>query len=392
MSAKTNTFSSVQVSIPTGPAGSETSFAVLTIGAVHVDQLSKEITLEFPQSSQSQVGTKPLGCLSQVSAVVGDAEGRSWTEGRKLDVQTQGATRGASLYRFTFQSQADARQFAKLAESAQQMKRETWQKAQKERAVRARALETAIQNRFAECAPLVYTGVQLYGLHDDVEVLLGDGALVFVDPPAGPSTKVGSYELVFYGEEEGVNSPVKRLPIGPKMVLRRHVEEEDPKVIAAKAALDTAEKAVDAAEKSISSNWFFGASAAQRADLECAMNQRARAEHELNAVQRITRAVLEEDEDEGTTVSFDFASKDESVKYTITCSSASAAKFERDFWVRQRLMDLALMVSKRQHAVDDARSQLGVQLDQLHTLSLLVRARRLGLLILCPARRAAISG
>lgn len=164
--------------------------------------------------------------------------------------------------------------------------------------------------------PLTFQGTQLFGpdpcgaggeaaasqdaLNDDddgedaAEVLLGEGIVALLDPPveAGDGC-IGTYELLFYGDESGAQEPLQRLVIGPKMTLKRQGRE--------KAEFDDDEAPVETFALNVKGGQAF----------------------------------------------------------TLTFNDIDmAGAFERDFIVRQRLMEVALMTSKRQHAVDEARGQL----------------------------------
>lgn len=308
-------FTNVAVSVPTGPLCSgpgEVQFVPLTIGKVEVDAI-KDVFLVFEGSTS--VAPKLLGHLVRASAIVGDQLGCT------LDVRTEGSAQGAALHRFLFKSQRDALRFCGLAEFAEQEECAVWRQGENERAVRTTELEDAVKRKLADRQPLVFSGAQLYGPDEcgevGSEVLLGDGAFVLLDPQADGSAHVGTYELLFFCEEDGAESPVKKLTIGPKMVLRR-----------------------------------------------------------------LDREKAEIDDDEAPTISFELILKGESVTYTLTFDSVMrGADFERDLRVRQRLMDLALLTSKKLHSAEEARQQL----DRLkHSSSIVQLWRRMQLVLSLP--------
>lgn len=94
-------------------------------------------------------------------------------------------------------------------------------------------LEAVIQDAFPCHCPLVYPGCTFYGCSpyaadSDEEVLLGSGAVVFLDPPwplpeEGAGTRVvGVYELLLYRSKDlSGGGPVERFHIGPYTAARR---------------------------------------------------------------------------------------------------------------------------------------------------------------------------
>merc|ERR1712185_810679 len=66
-----------------------------------------------------------------------------------------------------------------------------------------------------------------------------------------------------------------------------------------------------------------------------------------------------EEDDDVDLVSFELKTTGQNGTYTFTFENVQAAdSFERDFRVRQKLMDVALLTMKKQHAAEEACSQI----------------------------------
>jgi len=171
-----------------------------------------------------------LGSLIRAGAVATQDE-----EQRTFAVTTSDSLH--RLHRFTFQSSRNASDFervAALAESAQSSRDATEAPDSGTVSGNMSALEAQIRETFSDRWPLVFRGSELYGCDpkaedDSSEVLLGRGDAVLLDPPEDSSgrAKVGVYELLFFGEEEGVREPIKRIQIGPRTTLKRQTQEDD---------------------------------------------------------------------------------------------------------------------------------------------------------------------
>jgi len=219
-------FNGVDVGLPSKVRGSEAEeewqeidWVSWSTGELTVD--GDSFLLVFKPSGGS-VKAKPLGSLIRASAVEGQRESRT------LIVTTSDTLH--RMYRLTFQSAQHAQEFCRLAESAEKtydassaMGKDSASARTVESAAESK-LEADIREKLAGRWPLVFSGAELYG-HSaggeaGSEVLLGRGAFVLLDPAEGTRT-VGSYELLFYGMDEGAREPVKRFAIGPAMALAR---------------------------------------------------------------------------------------------------------------------------------------------------------------------------
>lgn len=331
-------FSGVACALPAKVRGSEAEeewqevdWNKLSTGTVRVDAQSWLLTFT-PSEAGGALNAKPLGCLTRASSVNQDE--------RELVVSTSDSIH--KLYRLIFVSSRDAQEFsaiARLAEAATArgvpeefddaddeealatLEAEIWQR------LDARWVGGVIGNPASLWSslapPLVYTGAELYGAQAGVEVLIGRGALVLLDPSLGQETpgsstrgRVGSYELVFFGADQGARQALSSFTIGPKTSLR--------------------ELCPDAGN------------------------------------------------DERPSVSFEFFSSGAAgPKHTIVMDKTNtAASFARDLLVRKRLMDLASRTSKGLKATDEVRSEL----DELRRQSLsarLMRAVRFLVVLIC---------
>jgi len=230
------TFSGVDVGLPAKVMGSEAEeewqevdWVTWSTGELTIDGDSYLLSFK-PSGGAGSVKAKPLGSLIRAGAVATQDQER-----RTFAVTTSDSLH--KLYRFTFQSSRNSSEFERVAALAE--------RAQPSRDVAEApdihpvsgsisALEPQIRETFNDRWPLIFGGSELYGYdpkteHDSSEVLLGRGDAVLLDPPEDSSgrAKVGAYELLFYGEDEGVREPIKRIPIGPRMTLKRRTQEDD---------------------------------------------------------------------------------------------------------------------------------------------------------------------
>lgn len=291
VSVTLQTFPDVEVYVPAQQSG-EANFVMLTTGCLQVDE-DFEITLHVDQPKRGVVEPMKLGILSKASAVCED------DTGRYLDVQTN--NRGAvTVYRLVFRSAGVAHSVAGLAEKAMQEEFNTWEVSTAARSAEHNNLLHAVKNSLSGCRPLLFDGVQLFGVDPlgDVdeagsEVLLGEGILALLDPnwqgddarTAAATNSIGKYELLFFSQEEGAHTPIRRFLIAPKMTLQ--------------------------------------------------IQDRERAEI---------------DDEEEPAVSFSLSISGDVFTFAFDCIDVAQA-FERDFTVRQRLMTVALSTAKKTHEI-----------------------------------------
>lgn len=229
-------FSGVDVGLPSKVRSSEAEeewqevdWVTWSTGELSVDGDSFLLVFK-PSGASGSVKDKPLGSLIRASAVSGSDD-----EGRTFVVTTSDTLH--RLYRMTFQSAHNASDFTRLATAAEAAnaalegaKDAAAARSGDATAAEAEArLEADIRQKLAGRWPLVFGGAELCGpdpggAQAGGEVLLGRGAAVLLDPPEDTKS-VGSYELIFYGEDEGAQEPVKRFLIGPKMTLTKQAAE-----------------------------------------------------------------------------------------------------------------------------------------------------------------------
>jgi len=226
------TFRDVAVALPSKVRGSEAEeewqevdWITWSVGELNIDS---DANLVFrPSESSSGVKSKPLGALVRANEVSDDD--------RTLVVTTSEAI--GRLYRFSFQSAGQAKDFfswskgvakaaAASSDSAAIMGGEAARVAEAQ-------LEADIRSHYVARLPLVFPGAELYGPDpnsDAPEVLLGRGAFVLLDPPEEQGNRVGVYELLFIGLDEGVKKPVQSFPVDGKLKGSQpevKVEDED---------------------------------------------------------------------------------------------------------------------------------------------------------------------
>jgi len=217
-------FASVAVGLPSKVRGSEAEedwqevdWVTWSTGDLTVDEGSFLLIFK-PSDGGSSMKSKPLGSLVKASLV------QQGDDRRTLLVTTSDALH--RLYRFTFKSGKDAGAFAAMADAAESAANarleddvlvadDTLQQSQ---------LEADVRQQLQGRLPLIFRGVELYGKdphgHANSEVLLGRGLVVLLDP-SDDSGCVGSYELIFFGEDDGAQEPVKTFLIDPAMSLKK---------------------------------------------------------------------------------------------------------------------------------------------------------------------------
>jgi hypothetical protein len=173
------------------------------------------------------VRAKPMGHLINAKQLANQDEDRT------LAVTTKDALH--RVIRFTFGDIRSASDFAQLAMKASIKEGMAAKQAERNCAsARSEAkasseLEAEVRKHLASSTPALFGAVDLYGPEPEgrhgSEVLLGRGVLALVDPPIGEKT-LGSYQLLFFSEDEGVREISKRFEIGPKMGLKRQCDED----------------------------------------------------------------------------------------------------------------------------------------------------------------------
>mmetsp|Transcript_27069 Transcript_27069/g.49229 ORF Transcript_27069/g.49229 Transcript_27069/m.49229 type:complete len:396 (+) Transcript_27069:106-1293(+) len=245
--ARTQIFNGVAVGLPSKVSGceaeeewQEVDWVTWSIGDVSVDTESFLLVFK-PLDTTGSVKSKALGNLIGASpTAVAESEDSQLT----LVVTTSDALH--RLYRFTFSSAQSAGEFAKLAVTAAAAEARKAAQSPHEAnagtasAARLAQLAAAIEEKLEGRWPLVFTGVELYGpapgsssagsagsAASSSEVLLGRGACVLLDPPEDQSGRVGSYEFLFFEDDEGAREPVKSLQISPGMALKRQQADDE---------------------------------------------------------------------------------------------------------------------------------------------------------------------
>lgn len=224
-------FKDVSISIPTKVRGAEAEeewqeidWTTWTSGSLEVD--ADSFLLTFKPSQGGAVKAKPLGGLIRATAVDGDEEAKTL-----IATTTESCHRSLRL---TFPAAEDASRFGQVAQRAEaaheaSMKTRATQGSSDALETNA-ALERDIRSKLTGKWPIVFAGAELYGPDPNGpstnEVLLGRGVAVLLDPPEDLKT-VGTYELFFYGEDEGTDKPLKKIAIGPKMMLKRQADDDE---------------------------------------------------------------------------------------------------------------------------------------------------------------------
>lgn len=230
----TLTYSKVHVELPMGVRTSEAeedwqevSWVSLSTGDLLV-VADSELVFKY---ADTKVKPKPLGSLLRASTVPG-------ADDSCLVVDTSDSH--SSQFRFTFSSASDATSFKQLADKIvaaheARRKREANVSSRGED-VGAMKLAQDIQDKFRREGrlPLVFRRADFFGVHPDSpdagEVRLGRGAFVLLDPREEDSrTTIGEYALLFFSEDDGAKKEFKKIPIGPRMSLKKQpLEDDDP--------------------------------------------------------------------------------------------------------------------------------------------------------------------
>lgn len=221
-------FNDVSISLPAkvrGPEAEEeweeVDWVTWSTGSVTVE--TESFLILFKPAGGGNVKAKTLGNLVKATTVIQEDQ----------DSKTLIVTTSESLhktFRMTFSTGADTADFLELASRAEQAHAAA-SKMQDTHGVdpssEAARLESSLRTKLADRWPLIFTGAELYGPdpHGEAstEVLLGRGAVVLLDPPE--TNKVGSYELLFYCEDED-SKPSQTFAISPEMSLTRQDDEE----------------------------------------------------------------------------------------------------------------------------------------------------------------------
>eukprot|EP00928_Gymnodinium_smaydae_P048051 TRINITY_DN320_c0_g1_i1.p1 TRINITY_DN320_c0_g1~~TRINITY_DN320_c0_g1_i1.p1 ORF type:complete len:400 (-),score=90.79 TRINITY_DN320_c0_g1_i1:213-1412(-) len=232
MKAPVHNFSNVAIGLPCKVRGSEAEdewqevdWATWSTGDLSVDGESFLLVFKPEGSSAGSVKAKPLGNLIRASAVAHD-------EGRTVVVSTSDALH--KLYRLTFDSAASATAFNSLAKAAEERSAATASDAVggPSNGESDARLEADIRERLSGRLPLVFGGAELYGPDPNGEagneVLLGRGAFALLDPQASEASgKLGTYQLLFYSEDEGARQAKKSFDIAHKMALKEQAPEDE---------------------------------------------------------------------------------------------------------------------------------------------------------------------
>jgi len=221
-------FHDVSISLPAkvrGPEAEEewqeVDWVTWSTGSLTVE--TESFLILFKPTGGGNVKAKSLGNLVRATSVAQEGE-----------VKTLIVTTSESLhktFRLTFSTGADTSEFLELADRAEQA-HEAASKMQDTCAVdpsaEAARLESSLRAKLADRWPLIFTGAELYGPdpngESSTEVLLGRGAAVLLDPP-DTTNKVGTYELLFYCEDED-SKPSQTFAISPEMTLTRQDDED----------------------------------------------------------------------------------------------------------------------------------------------------------------------
>lgn len=223
-------FTDVSISLPSKVQGpdaeeewQEVDWVVWSSGEVSID--TESFLMIFKPSGSATVKAKPLGNLIRSSVAQGEDESKTF-----IVTTSESLHR---MYRLTFSSSKHAADFSRISEQAEKANeassivKDLDGDSANEANLR---LEAEIQAQLHDRVPLTYAGSELYGPDPNgdssTEVLLGRGVAVLIDPP-DDSSRVGSYELLFYSEDEGASSPIKRVTIGPKMTFKRQSPSQE---------------------------------------------------------------------------------------------------------------------------------------------------------------------
>jgi len=221
-------FPGVTVGFPAGGArpanvdwsSMNTNWVIWATGELRLDTASFALFFT-PDGGARGLAAKPLGCLQKVVPMPSVIPG----EGRSFIATTNDHVHGA--VRLGFSRPADEDAFLVIAQGAeaassgrffdQPGRRSSMcaSAANIEASDRADELTMHIREQHPDkWLPLVCAGCELYGPQPggdpSVEVLLGRGAVVLLDPK--DLNRVGNFEIAFY--DESSPSPLLRMPIG----------------------------------------------------------------------------------------------------------------------------------------------------------------------------------
>lgn len=221
-------YNDVSISLPAkvrGPEAEEewqeVDWVTWSTGTVTVD--SESFLLVFKPTGAGSVKAKPLGNMIRATAVGG-------TDEKTLIVTTSESMH--RTYRMTFPTSEEASEFSAIASRAEVAANDAARTKETGdvQSGDATRLESEIRAHFVERCPLVFGGAELYGPDPNgeasSEVLLGRGIMMILDPQED-SKRVGSYELAFFSEDEGVDKPTLSFAIAPEMTLSRQDADEE---------------------------------------------------------------------------------------------------------------------------------------------------------------------
>jgi len=222
-------FNDVSISLPAkvrGPEAEEewqeVDWVTWSTGTVTVD--SESFLIVFKPTGAGSVKAKPLGNMIRAAAVGG-------TDEKTLIVTTSESMH--RTYRMTFPTSEEASEFSAIASRAEVAANDAAARTKETGDVEsgdATRLESEIRAHFVERCPLVFGGAELYGPDPNgeasSEVLLGRGVMMILDPQED-NKRVGSYELAFFSEDEGVDKPTLSFAIAPEMTLSRQDADEE---------------------------------------------------------------------------------------------------------------------------------------------------------------------
>lgn len=295
-------FKDVKVSIPVS-AAADAAFTELGVGRIEVQEdfaspsgasCNPQWHLEVWLHLPAPVAPRSLGYLSRASAVPEDQVGCT------LD-----AKMGPNgLYRLKFKSGNSAESFARLAEKA--MMEEFGQREANEvaRNAESKALINSVRDKLSGRRPLLFAGVQLLGPDSageaGSEVLLGEGILALLDP-----------------NWRGGNDT-------SDVAASRNIGEYELRFYSDECGAGEAVKQILVGPKMT---------------LEAQERSRAEFDDEEEPAKMFTLSLL------GGPL------------FTLTFDCLETAdSFERDFVVRQRLMDVGLMTARRMQSVNELKS------------------------------------
>lgn len=320
-----HTFQGVTVGFPAGASAylskenwQSTRWVPWSHGDLRVDRAS--FGLIFSPAGAGRLAAKPLGCLTGVVAVAAAEPGALGAFVATTNDPVH------SLVRLSFQTRADDEAFAALAQAAEEAASSCLQGCGARRSTLGRrsssscgprgegpveALAAHVAQQYPGSSPLVFGGAELYGPdphgESGSEVLLGRGAVVLLDPP--DAGRVGSYQVFFY--EESSMEPSLRFAISPRTKLSR---QPDDGPIAGSGQLSTASR-------------------------------------------RLTLGGWEGLGPCCCPVAFSLELPG-APGWAITFDSETAAGFERDFLVRQRLVALSLKTSRGWRTVGELQEEI----------------------------------